>query len=99
MPHAPQDSDHRQEHVAENLRAYAPLVSIGSYLVVQDTRFGRFKGPSQAISRFLAEQHERQGRRGEVKSPPARHPRFERDRRPEYFLFSQHSGGFLYRAQ
>lgn len=86
-----EDSDHREEHVETNLNAYAPFVSIGSYLVVQDTRFGRFKGPSQAVSRFL----ERQERGAGNKLSPW----FERDRRPEHFLFSQHSGGFLYRSQ
>ena len=95
-----QDSDHREEHVADNIKAYAPFVSIGSYLVVQDTRLGRFKGPSQAISRFLEEQQERLRRGcGDDVLPPRQQPRFERDRRPEYFLFSQHSGGFLYRSQ
>jgi cephalosporin hydroxylase len=31
------DSNHTHDHVLAELRAYAPLVSIGSYCIVQDT--------------------------------------------------------------
>jgi cephalosporin hydroxylase len=44
------DSLHTKEHVAAELRAYAPLVSVGSYLIVQDT----LVGPIHAIDEFLA---------------------------------------------
>lgn len=69
------------------MAAYARFVTPGSYLIVQDTRGGRFIGPTRAIAEFLAAQP-----RGSHKRP-----KFVRDRRPEYLLFSQHTGGFLRR--
>ena len=44
------DSLHAKEHVAAELEAYAPLVPIGSYVIVQDT----LVGPIRAIDEFLA---------------------------------------------
>ena len=43
------DSLHSKEHVAAELAAYAPLVPVGSYLVVQDTPLG----PIEAVDEFL----------------------------------------------
>ena len=45
------DSLHTKAHVADELRAYAPLVPVGSYVVVQDT----LVGPVDAIEEFVAE--------------------------------------------
>jgi cephalosporin hydroxylase len=44
------DSHHSKEHVAAELEAYAPLIPLGGYLIVQDTMVG----PILAISDFLA---------------------------------------------
>lgn len=62
------DSNHTHEHVLAELRAYAPLVSVGSYIVVEDTGiedlpagtisdrpYGKGNNPKTAVSEFLKE--------------------------------------------
>lgn len=62
------DSNHSNDHVLAELRAYAPLVSVGSYCVVFDTvvadmpdaffkdrPWGAADNPKTAVHRFLAE--------------------------------------------
>lgn len=55
------DSDHSAAHVLKELRAYAPLVQKGGYLVVEDTHIdsvptnpGQGPGPMAAVREFLA---------------------------------------------
>lgn len=56
------DSDHAAHHVLRELRMYAPLVSQGSYLIVEDTEMDgvptypeSFPGPLAAVTLFLKE--------------------------------------------
>jgi cephalosporin hydroxylase len=83
------DSDHAQHHVAEELELYAPMVSLGSYLIVQDTNVNGHPvflkhgpGPWEAVEAFLA-----------------RHSEFEVDESRERLLFTMHPRGYLKRVR
>jgi cephalosporin hydroxylase len=83
------DSDHSLLHVLREMRLYAPLVSPGSYLVVEDTHLdgvpsyaGDYSGPMSAVERFLEQGGARQ---------------FERDLEREPFLMTFNPGGWLKR--
>lgn len=82
------DSDHTGDHVLNELRLYSPMVSTGSYLVVEDTHmdgvptqpgFGR--GPYWAVTEFLKE-------RGAAFTP---------DLAREAFILTFNPGGWLRR--
>lgn len=81
------DDDHGRDHVLRELRTYGPLVTRGSYLVVEDTNVNGHPvmpahgpGPMEAVEAFLAEDD-----------------RFTVDRSREKFLLTYFPGGWLKR--
>jgi len=81
------DSDHTKPHVLRELELYAPLVTKGSYLIVEDSNInanpvlpGWGPGPAEAIEEFLRT-----------------HTEFEVDRSQEKFLLTFNPGGYLLR--
>jgi cephalosporin hydroxylase len=81
------DSDHRKTHVLTEMNAYARFVSVGSYLIVQDTNvnghpvlanFG--PGPMEAVQEFLASNQQ-----------------FKSDEKAERLMFTLHPKGYLKR--
>ena len=82
------DSDHARDHVLAEMRAYADLVSIGSYLIVEDGNVNgnpvfvdHGPGPQEAIGAFLAERRN-----------------FVVDKDQEKFLLTMNPNGYLKRA-
>ncbi len=80
------DSDHSQAHVDAELEAYAPLVPVGCYLIVEDSNIGQIRadlmpGPLQAIEMFVAGRSD-----------------FEIDRTREKFLLTFNPSGYLKRV-
>jgi cephalosporin hydroxylase len=81
------DSDHSQAHVEAELEAYAPIVPVGCYLIVEDSNIGQIRkdllpGPLQAVETFLAGTDE-----------------FEIDREREKFLITFNPSGYLRRVR
>jgi cephalosporin hydroxylase len=82
------DSDHSKSHVQKELELFAPFVSAGSYLIVEDSNVnghpvlpGFGPGPSEAVADFLA-----------------RNPAFTADLSREKFLMTFNPGGYLKRV-
>lgn len=82
------DSDHSAQHVFIELRMYAPLVTKGCYLIVEDTNLHGYTGA-----------HRQNGPAKALKDwQPVNHG-FEVDRAVEKFGFSQNPNGFLKRIR
>lgn len=53
------DSDHKKDHVLKEMKRYGPLVSKGSYMIVEDTNLNRVvrkdhgPGPGEAVDAFM----------------------------------------------
>lgn len=82
------DSDHRADHVYEELMAYSSLVQPGDYLIVEDTNVNKHPvaphfgpGPMEAVERFLSQTDE-----------------FVSDERCERFLMTLQPRGYLRRV-
>jgi cephalosporin hydroxylase len=85
------DGDHRKDNVLADLEAYAPLVSVGSYCVVEDGIIDQFEhgdgigtreeGPLAAVEAFLAH-----------------HPEFVVDETRERYLLTYNPSGYLKRV-
>ena len=83
------DSDHTKRHVLSELAAYAPLVDVGGYIIVQDTNINGHPvlpsfgpGPMEAVEEFLE-----------------RNRQFEPDWSRERLLFTMHPKGYLRRVK
>jgi cephalosporin hydroxylase len=82
------DSDHSRKHVLAELDAWHPRVTVGSYLIVEDTNINghpvapqRGPGPWEAVAEWL----------------PA-HPDFRRDAEREKFFMTFNPRGYLERV-
>ncbi len=83
------DSDHSEKHVYQELQLLSPLVTIGSYLIVEDGNInghpvarGCAGGPYEAILRFLSE-----------------NKYFEHDKTKDKFFVSFNPNGYLKRLK
>ena len=83
------DSDHHQPHVLKEMQHYSPLVSAGSYLIVEDTHFNGHPilpkwgpGPMEAVEEFLKD-----------------HPEFQADAAREKFGMTFNPRGYLKRVR
>jgi cephalosporin hydroxylase len=79
------DSDHSRRHVLDEMNAYGPMVTKGSYMIVQDTdinghpvlpEFGA--GPWEALDEYLP-----------------KNKQFQSDRSRERLMFTMHPRGYL----
>jgi len=89
------DSDHSTEHVLRELVLYAPLVSAGCYLIVEDTNTDAYHG--MYVTGYI--DGLKAGPAEAVKAWQPKNRGFEHDARCERFLFTQNPGGYLRRVR
>ena len=95
------DSSHRGNFVSKELARYGPMVSVGSYLIVEDTKLDRYlegfeEEPGVAEYWKSFRWH---GPTSAVKEFVKAHPSFVVDRSAEpRILYSQHVSGYLRRV-
>mmetsp|Transcript_1094 Transcript_1094/g.2379 ORF Transcript_1094/g.2379 Transcript_1094/m.2379 type:complete len:534 (-) Transcript_1094:633-2234(-) len=77
------DSGHSEMHVTAEMDVFCPMVSVGCYCIVEDTKMSRWSstGPLESVKKFLEN-----------------HPEFELDRSRE-LLYSHHAMGYLKRIK
>jgi cephalosporin hydroxylase len=88
------DSLHTKEHVLKEMQLYSPLVSLNSYLVVQDTQL---MGHPIPLRMYTHEGHE--GPFEAVQEFLAGNKNFVVDRQRERFLLTANPSGFLKRVK
>lgn len=82
------DSEHASAHVYDELDKYAPFVTKGCYLIVEDTNFHAYPGMPRSTGPAQALRDWQPTNKG-----------FEVDRAIEKFGFSQNPGGYLKRVR
>jgi cephalosporin hydroxylase len=103
-----EDSSHAYHHVMPNLQAYKEFVTVGSYLLVQDTKTTRMgkhhlcSADGQTLAEFnKCYQEKKHGPLDAVHDFLAEEPAgiWENDKTREYMLYSQHADGWLKRLK
>ncbi len=88
------DSDHSAQHVLKELKLYAPLVSQGAYLIVEDTNRDAYRAMYQAGQL----EDDQAGPAEALRAWQPTNHGFKVDQRRERFLFTQNPGGYLKRT-
>jgi cephalosporin hydroxylase len=89
------DAGHTYQGTLDNIEVLQKWTTVGSYMLVQDTKMDRFAHASGLFGGGAAKEHF--GPMRAVDKFLERHRNFIIDRRFEYMLYSQHHRGFLRR--
>lgn len=90
------DSLHTKDHVLKELTAYAPLVSVGSYLILNDTDLD---GSVQRDDPSMAGHLEERGAGEAVRQWLPANPNYQDDAKVDRFAVTCARGGFLKRVK